>query len=210
MAISNYDELKTAMADWSHRTDLTAKMGDFITLAESRINRTLNFNQQELETSLTATIGSRFIALPSGFIAPIDLWLTYYLPRERLRFLPPEQMPIQVSAGEPDFWTIDGSNIALDSEADKLFTFDFRYTSLLTLSDVSPTNWLLTNHPDVYLQAGLMELAAFIRDNELLGLAKGAFDLALMEVNEKEHRSKALSTLTTELGGRTTTNIFEG
>jgi len=38
MSIATYSELQTAVADWMHRTDLTAKIPDFITLAESRIN----------------------------------------------------------------------------------------------------------------------------------------------------------------------------
>jgi hypothetical protein len=210
MTISTYSELKTAIADWAHRTDLTAKLPDFIYLAESRINRVIRFNEQESEIPLTATVGSRYIDLPSGFIAPIELWFTYYNPRDLLRFLPAEQMPLAISSGEPEYWTIDGDKIALDSEADIAYTYEFRYRSKITLSDANPTNWLLTEHPDVYLYAALMEEAVYVRDTEQLSVWKGAFDIALQEVLDKEHRTKSLTTLSTELSFRETTNIFEG
>ena len=39
MAITNYSELKSAIADWLDRTDLTDQIPDFITLAEARHKR---------------------------------------------------------------------------------------------------------------------------------------------------------------------------
>lgn len=39
MSIETYGELKTAVADWSHRSDLTARIPDFIRLAENDFNR---------------------------------------------------------------------------------------------------------------------------------------------------------------------------
>ena len=41
MAISTYSELKTALTNWSKRTDLSTVLGDFIALAEARIQRSL-------------------------------------------------------------------------------------------------------------------------------------------------------------------------
>ena len=39
MAISNYSELKAAIADWLNRSDLTDSIPDFIALAETRHKR---------------------------------------------------------------------------------------------------------------------------------------------------------------------------
>ena len=39
MALSNYTELKASIADFLNRDDLTSVIPDFITLAESQINR---------------------------------------------------------------------------------------------------------------------------------------------------------------------------
>jgi hypothetical protein len=210
MSITTYSELKTALADWSHRSDLTAKLGTFIGLAESRINRTIQFSQQEVETALTATIGSRTIALPAGFIAPIALWLTTWQPRDPLTFVPVDQLPVSITPATPEYWTIDGANLAFDVPADVAYTFSFRYTVTDNLSDSNVDNWLLLSHPDVYIYAALIELAAYIRDADALVIWKQAYDLAIAEVNDKEHRTKAKATLFTDLPNRPRSDIYKG
>jgi hypothetical protein len=209
MSISTYSELKTAIAAWAHNTALTNVLADFITLAESRINRLGLFNEMEQEATLTATISSRDIALPSGFIEPKGLWLTTYGDRIPIHFLPVEQMPVYDDSGQPDYWSIDGSNIAFDRPASIAYTYVLRYTGKFTLSDASPTNWLLTNHPDVYLYAALMESAVYSRNPEQLPIWKGAFDIALQEVNDAEHRKRSMVTLSTELPITATGNILQ-
>lgn len=214
MAISTYSELQTAVTNWLHRSDLTAIIPDFITLAESRINRTLQLPTKEIEVSLTASIGSRTIALPSGYVSPIALWLTYWQPRNQMVYVPPDQIPVTGSLATPVYWTIDGGNIAFDSLADKAYTFTFRYLSVLALSASTSTNWLLTNHPDVYLYGALIEASPYTRDDNRISLWKTAFDVAIQEVQAKEIRGEALATLSVDpallAGGFPVRNILGG
>ena len=48
MAISNFTNLKTAIANYLNRDDLTSYIADFISLAESRINNELRVSKREL------------------------------------------------------------------------------------------------------------------------------------------------------------------
>lgn len=212
MSISTYTELKAAIASWGHRTDLTTQIPDFITLAESRINRlTGPIMDREFEVDLTATVGSREITMPSGVKISNKLWLTTYLPREIITYRNPEDLPEQISSGPPSYWTvIGGDTIRLDSEADIAYTFKFFYRGKFTLSDSFPTNWLLTNFPDVYLYGALMELGAYIKDYEQASIWKGAYDLAVSQLQIIESRTKANTTLRTELSGVGRSNILEG
>lgn len=210
MAISTFTELKAAIATWAHRTDLTAVIPDFIALAESRINRSAFLHRLEQETNLLSVVDARTIALPSGLVEPKALWLTTYNDRLELRYRLPDLMPVYDDSGQPQYWTIDGATIAFDRPADQAYTWTLRYTGSFTLSDAAPTNWLLTNHPDVYLYASLLETAPYIRDMEQMQVWKAAYDLALMEVNDKEHRMKKLTTLSTELAMGNYSTIFEG
>jgi hypothetical protein len=41
MALDTYSNLKTTIANYLNRSDLTAYLGDFITLTEARLNREL-------------------------------------------------------------------------------------------------------------------------------------------------------------------------
>ena len=55
MAITNYTELKTAVANHLARTDLTTNIPDFITLAEARLSRELETREQEKRATATMT-----------------------------------------------------------------------------------------------------------------------------------------------------------
>ena len=52
MAIGQYSELKTALANWSHRDDLTTRIPEFITLAEGRIAMDLKIRAMEASAEL--------------------------------------------------------------------------------------------------------------------------------------------------------------
>ena len=72
MSITNYSELQAAVAAWVKRSDLTARIPDFIRLAEIRLKsvvylRTLETTADLLTTPSSATIAKR-LQKPSGFV----------------------------------------------------------------------------------------------------------------------------------------------
>ena len=90
MSISTYAELKTAVANWLDRSDLTDRVPEFITLAEARIGRKLRVRGVE-ERATTPLVGSQeYYALPSDFLEarnvqinsnPVQV-LTYRTPQQ--------------------------------------------------------------------------------------------------------------------------------
>jgi hypothetical protein len=75
MSVSTYAELKSAIASWLHRSDLTSVLSDFVTLSESKFNRRLRTRFQETAFGPT-TPTSYEIAIPSDFAAVRKLWRT--------------------------------------------------------------------------------------------------------------------------------------
>jgi hypothetical protein len=197
MSFSNFENLVTNVADWLHRDDLTDRIPDFIRLAESRINRLLPSRQAETEISLTGTVSSRTISLPSGYKEALGLWLTSYTPRQQIIYRVPEKLVISTSSAQPRFFTIDGSYIAFDCPLDSAYTFAFRYKSLYNLEQTN-TNYILDTYPGLYLYATLVEAAIYIRDDERLTQWKGIFDIELQEAKTSEARNKNLATLTVD------------
>ena len=66
MAISTYAELKTSIANFLARDDLTNEIDDFIDLAESQdISRELETRSQDTRTTLTTTADNAYVSLPS-------------------------------------------------------------------------------------------------------------------------------------------------
>lgn len=210
MSISNYTELKTAIANWLHISSLSGTIPDFITLAEVSINRRLRARTFETTMDATITAGTRHVALPTDYLEPKALWLTTYTPRQELTYKTPEQMVVITgSTGQPDDWTIDGDNIAVDIDADIDYSITFRYRQRFSLSTTNPTNWLLTNHPDIYLYGSLAQSGLYARDNEQLGIWKQSYKDAFDELELQENKHNQLAVLSTDFGGRRP-NIYEG
>lgn len=202
MAITTYGELQAAAANWLVRADLTARIPEFIDLAESRLNRVLRARLAETEASLVATPGARTIPLPAGFAEPLALWIAQGADRRPLRFIEPSQMAATSLQGEPVSWSIDGANLAFERPCDQAYAFVLRMLVRFALSDAAPTNALLSDYPDVYLFAVLAEAGPFLRDTELAQAYGERLERAIAEINTKEARSRAARTLATELPRR--------
>ena len=62
MGLATYDDLKAAVADWLDREDLAGRTGDFITLAEARLNRLMGFSGLTVRMALEAGPGQAELA----------------------------------------------------------------------------------------------------------------------------------------------------
>ena len=219
MAITTYDELQTAVANWLDRGDLTARIPEFIALAEADINSQFDIRTIESDQTLTATQDSRYIALPAGFREAQQLWMVwnYSSARQALRFVTPETITVSPVSSVPVAWCVDGSNIAFDCPVNStsLYYFVLRMMGGVALSDSAPTNLILTNYPNVYLFGALREAAPYLRDPDAVAYWEGRYRDALQLAKDKEHRAKALVTLSTEPGmlsyaARRGYNIYRG
>lgn len=212
-SVRDYEWLKTAVADWLHKSNLTSRIPDFIRFAEGTINRKLNIAQKEIEASLVAVVGSRFVALPSDFASPVELTSTYIQPRHEFTPVIVSEMDIDdVNRGLAYYWAIDGSNIAFERPADQAYPLRLRYIRTLYLSEASTTNALLTAHPDLYLYGALAHSAPYIRDDPRLPMWESTFRQILKEVKDEANRSKSMAPLQCDpaLTNRRRGNIITG
>lgn len=198
MALSNYTELQASIATRMERSDLTAQIPDFITLAEAKLNRRTDLRLANSTQSLTLASGASTIALPSGFVEPVELWLVTSLGREKLRFKAPGSLITYTTAGEPLAWTIDGANIRFDRPADAAYSIEFRMRGRYALSDASPTNDLLTDHPDAYVYAVMQEAERFMLNTTEADKYAMMLEGVLEEVKRLEGRSRSRGTLGVE------------
>jgi len=211
MSLSTYAELVAAIDGsdgYLHRSDLTAKIPDFIKLAESKINRKLKLLLQETEATLTAVVGSRLMAVPTRFGTPIALWLTTYEPRDGLIYVNPESLTVTTSNGGSDYYTVDGAYIATENPADVAYTYTLRYLTRFDLA-TTLTNTVLTNYPDVYLYGALLASAPYTLDTQNVGLWSGLYEAALKEAMTHSTATKSKAMLRTDFGGHTS-NILSG
>lgn len=164
MSITNYSELKSALPTWMTRGDLAGQAADCIALGEAGLNRELP--AVELDATLTGVVNSRAIDITSqSCVAPIALFVAEAgLDEVELTPLVDGTFPYRISSAYPRAWSMDGTNINFDCPLDTAYPFRFRYRQRFALSDAAPTNWLLTNHPDLYLAAMVVWGSVFIQD----------------------------------------------
>lgn len=200
MAISTYSELQAAVADTLHRSDLTVQIPNFINLAECAINRRLNIYSKEVEADIASVIGSRFVSLPTDYSSPIALWSNYVSPREEIVFTTPEQLPVDENVSTlPQYWAIDGANIAFDVMADQVYSLTFRYVQSVFLSDLQTTIPIFAKNPDLYLYGALAHSAHYTRDDPRLVTWKNEYASILREVAAEASRSKGMANLATDI-----------
>lgn len=156
-----YALLQTQVADYMHRTDLTANMPTFIALAESMLFRELKV--KDLETSVTGTTSGGSIALPDDFDSVSRVTITYASSERSLDYASrPEDY---VSGGTvPKYYALEKDALRLFPAASG-YTYTLYYIPIIpALSDSQTTNWLLTNARDLYLYASALEAAKYARD----------------------------------------------
>lgn len=217
MAISTYSELQAAIARFAVRTDLGDQIIDCISLVEGDLNSHFNLRTLETDQSLVAVPGSRFVALPATFREQKNLWIEWpYGRSDPLRFVTPDLLTTSAVAGIPQTWCIDGLNIAFEKPAASSYALTLRMIAGLELSDANPTNLVLTNYPNVYLYGALVHVAAILANSIQGAMWAAAYQDALAKAKAKESRSKASTTLVTEIGlmgrhsGRSGFNINRG
>jgi hypothetical protein len=182
MSVSTYSELKSAIASWLHRSDLTSVLSDFVTLSESKFNRRLRTRQQE--TAFSGTPTAYEIAIPADFAAVRKLWRTsdkwelIQRPIDTLTFL--QEGGQSTGFAITDAFVFDGT-----SEVGGIY-----YAKVTALSDSATTNWLLTAYPDLYLWAGLSEAAFYSKDLNAAAMWTERADALIKEINTTSQRDK--------------------
>ena len=194
MAITTYAELKTSVADFLNRDDLTATIATFITLAESNINR--DVRHWRMETRSTLDISTQYTTLPTDWLEAGRITLqangTSELSLTSSASLGTQRASNDDSSGIPTSYAINGSSLEVQPTPDGTYTADVLYTArTAALSDSNTTNWLLTYAPDVYLYGTLIHSAPYLKEDERASTWAALYTAAVVRVNNASSRSTA-------------------
>jgi hypothetical protein len=168
MSISTYSELLTAVENWAHRDDsaFTARVPEFIKLAEARFNRTLRTTDMETTLASTALV-SGAASLPTGFLAFKELRfdgdVSYTLQPKPLEYIRARDD----DSGNAMYFAVTGSQVVCWPTTGPIAGTYYKEVPDL---QTNLTNWLLTSHPDLYLFAVLTESALFTQDDSRVPL----------------------------------------
>lgn len=89
------------------------------------------------------------------------------------------------SSGYPDVYTIIGSTLGVYPSTSASLTLTY-YARIPALSDDAPSNWLLTQRPQLYLYASLIESAPLMLDDGRIATWKGLLDEAISDAQRSD------------------------
>ena len=197
MALSTFTEVKDAIADWLDRSDLTARIPDFITLAEARINRDLRIRPMEVRSVMETTASQRYFNLPGGYLQMRNMQINTN-PITPLEYITPEMLDRLYGSnatGKPRAYTLIGDEIQLAPIPDSDYTVEMAFYEKFTplgdgTSGTVTNNWLTINAPDLLLYGSLLEAEPFIKNDERVNLWINAYNSAITRIQDSNARDR--------------------
>lgn len=184
MSLTTYGELKAAIAARAARSDLTALIPDFVTIAHFNILNglfgpsgdylipPLRIFDMLAEDTLTPSEGEATLGAACLQVRKVTSATTGAKP---LVFKSPVDfggMPMRNDSGIPQFYTVEGATLKIAPFNGNTLTV-WQYETIDALVDDSDTNAIFTRCPQAYLFAAMAELNDHIRQHD-----RAAFYLA--------------------------------
>jgi hypothetical protein len=181
MAISTYAELKTAIADFLNRDDLTSVIPSFIALAEQQMARDIRHWRQEKR--IETTLNERYENLPSDFIEALELSTDN---NRRLTLISTAEMQDRKEAtstsGAPQYYRFTANQIEFfpAPTATSTSTLSMQYYARIpALSDSNTSNWVLSYAADAYLYGALLHSAPYLQEDQRSVVWAGLYQSAI-------------------------------
>jgi hypothetical protein len=193
MTITTYALLKTAVADFLNRDDLTSVVPTFIALAEADMQRKVR--HWRMEKRATAQLDTQFSAIPSDWVETIRFYLTTG-ETSRLELISQAELLDRKQAASavvnrPRYYAMTGAQFELYPVPDDIYTGELLYFAKIpALSDAATTNWLLTDSPDAYLYGALVHSAPYLKDDARIQVWAALYQSAIDNLNASSDNAR--------------------
>lgn len=189
----SYSDLKTQVANYLARQDLTDKIPTFIELAEIRLNRDLRLRQTLQNSIYTMVARTKEVPAPKDFLEMKDQHLNTQ-PITNLGFQSTSSFfrnGLVNTIGKPKFYTQVSQNFTYAPTPDSDYEVEMTYYKKPTLmSDTNPSNEYLIYAPDLLLYAALAEAAPYLMDDARLATWQLLYDRGLASLTKSNEESE--------------------
>ena len=193
MALTDYSSLKTSVASYLARSDLTTQIPDFIRLAEERLARDLRTRKMLVVARADTTASDSTVGLPTDFLEMRDMHLRT-TPVQSLTYRSPNAFYAgsrTTDSGKPIDYTILASEIQFAPVPDTAYSVQMLYYAKPQyLSDTNITNAFLANYPDALLYAALGEAEPYLMNDARLQTWAALYDRAITAINTSDQSSE--------------------
>lgn len=188
-----FSSLKTSIADFLNRDDLTAVIPTFITLAEADFNRRIR--HYEMEKRATAPITTKYSEAPENYLESVRLQIidggTFPVELASNAQLMEMRRNVSDTAGRPAYYSFIDGNFEMFPTPDQTYQTEMIfYEKIPALSDAATSNWILASHPDLYLYSALTHSAPYLGDDARIQVWSALAERALNEITNSSHAAK--------------------
>lgn len=190
MSIGTYLELKTAVASWMAKSNLTSQIGDFITLASTRIyygstDSTMPSDpvrMPEMQARETPTLSSGSFALPARYLETIRIQSSQGNVYSTLDYV--SQSAFADYESRSDYATVyTVLNGAIQFRGTNSTIVHDYYAKFADFSTDADTNALLQQAPGVWLWGAVIEASIYQKDDAEAQRAYRMFVSAVRGIN---------------------------
>ena len=195
MAINTYTTLNSAIADFLNRDDLTSAIENFISLAESQINRDIRHWKMETRSSGQQSPGDEYSQVPADWMETIRFHITDNgtspLNLISRAAMSDKRASNEDATGTPTHYTHADSQFQLYPTPSATTNTELLYYAKTTaLSSSNEDNWLLLEAPDVYLYGALLHSAPYLGEDERIAIWAQMYSAAVQQLNSTSDKAK--------------------
>ena len=193
MPITTYAELKTNIADFLNRDDLTSVSSTFVSLAEADLNRQIRHWRQEKRS--TASIDTQYSAIPADMLEVIRFYITSGDTRPLELISQAEMLDRKFrnlnTSGQPAYYAVTAGELEVYPVPDGTYTSELYYFGKTpALSDSNTSNWILEHYPDAYLYGSLIHSAPYLKDDARIQVWASLYQSAIDSINQASEKAK--------------------
>ena len=195
MAITNYTNLQTSIADFLNRDDLTSVIPTFIQLAEAQMQREIRHWKMEARVSGQQSAGDEYMQIPSDWLETIRLHLTgngtsAVTLTSRAAMADIRAKNENASTVAPYYYCHADSQFELYPTPVEDTDFELLYLQKIPDLATNSTNWLLTDAPDVYLYGSLLHSAPYLAEDARVAVWAQMYSAAVQNVNSASEQAR--------------------
>ena len=190
-----FTELKSNIADWLNRTDLTSVIPTFIQLAEARLNRQLRTTNQYTRADISTS--DQYLSMPSDFLEMRHIRITS--PKERdlveiaahqINEYTDSNFIASLADSYPRYYVYGNALRIIPTPAQSITYEMFYYAKVPALSASNASNWVSTSHPDAYLYYSLLQASPYLGEDERIAIWQSQAERAVAEIQAADDRRR--------------------
>lgn len=188
-----YSELKTNIANFLNRSDLTNQLDFFIDATEAEFNRRLRV--KDMIKRATATADAQYISLPTDWLEAINVQIdgNNFSPlfQQSIESLDVYRKSVDNVNNKPIYYALVDNTIELAPTPDSSYTLQLTYYGTIdALSDTNTSNFISTSYPDAYLYGALKHASIYLMEDDRAALFSSQFEKALEEMRMEQEKAE--------------------